>query len=218
MTGKDAFKVWAPAGARWTEWVRPVPFIAISNYLEIGGVYNFEIPFVNYISEPHTDTAVIIDIRSYDSIKEGLALAKLGFRPIPLYNGTNEQEGAMALVDNHAIGSALIWGALELKKIEITPNAPPVFLLDSNRTHRYKMNVSVFDNSWDIYDQDMPSAEYFLSNEMNKMIVRGEKIQKDLMKILYKFQRKGITILFTNGYETPKEVVIKKPSRRRGEL
>ena len=94
--------------------------------------------------------------------------------------------------------------------MEISNDAPPTFLLDSNRMNRFKMNVSVFDNSWDIYAQDLPSAEYFLKNGINKIIVRGEKIQKDLRKILYKFQKKGIKILYTNGYEEPKGVKIKK--------
>ena len=116
----------------------------------------------------------------------------------------------MALVENHTIQSALICGTSELEKLKISDNAPPVFLLDSNRTHRFKMNASIFDNSWDLYDQDMPSAEYFLKNKIDKIIVRGEKIQKDLSKILYKFQKKGIKILFTNGYDIPKKINIKK--------
>lgn len=210
MTGKDIFKIWAPVGSKWIEWVRPVPFVAIDNMPQANSAYNFKVPGILYINELKTDTAIILDIPGYDSIEEGLALAKLGYRPIPLFNGTNGQQGAMALVDNHMIISALVWGALELEKLILPQDAPPVFLLDSNRTHRFKMNVSVFDNSWDLYSQDIPSAEYFLKNGISKIIIRGEKIQRDLVKILYKFRKNGITLLFTNGYEYPKEVVIKK--------
>lgn len=215
MTGKEIFKIWAPAGVRWTDWVRPVPFISIKDTFKTDTTCNFTIPSINYLSKQLTDTAIIVDLPSYDSINEGLALARIGFRPIPLYNGTNEQEGAMALVDNHAVERALIWGASELEKIEIGPDALPAFLLDSNRTHRFKMNVSMFDNSWDLYDQDIPSAEYFLNHGIHKIIVRSEKIQIDLSKILYKFSRKGIKILFTKGYEAPKEVKIKKLDKRK---
>jgi hypothetical protein len=98
--------------------------------------------------------------------------------------------------------------------MNITNDAAPAFLLDSNRTHRFKMNVSVFDNSWDLYDQDIPSAEYFLNNGIYKIIVRGDKVQNDIAKILYKFQKKGIMIFFTKGYDEPTEVSIKKPSRK----
>ena len=214
MTGRDAFKLWAPVGARWVDWVRPALFVAINDRFETNSVHNFTIPNISYISEPRADTAVIIDLPGYDSVTEGLALARLGFRPIPLYNGTTEQDGAMALVDNHPIESALRWGASQLETMEIAINAPPTFLLDSNRMHRFKMNVSIFDNSWDLYDQDIPSVEYFLSNGVDKIVVRAEKVHEDVVKILYKFQKKGITVLFTNGYDYPKEVAIKKPPRK----
>ena len=210
MTGIDIFKIWAPAEARWVDWVRPVPFVGIDNGFEVYEVVDFTIPNISYIKESKKDTAIIVDLPGNESIKEGLATAKLGFRPIPIYNGTDEQKGAMATVHNHSIKIGLIKGARELQKMEISNDAPPTFLLDSNRMNRFKMNVSVFDNSWDIYAQDLPSAEYFLKNGINKIIVRGEKIQKDLRKILYKFQKKGIKILYTNGYEEPKGVKIKK--------
>lgn len=214
MTGRDIFKIWAPVGAKWVDWVRPVPFVAIKESFKFYEISNFTIPNINYINELSKDTAIIVDLPGNESIKEGLGLAKLRFRPIPIYNGTNEQQGAMATVDNHAIEIGLIKGAVELEKIKISNNAPPAFLLDSNRMHRFKMDVSVFDNSWDIYAQDIPSAEYFLKNGINKIIVRGEAIQKDLRKILYGFQKKGIKILLTNGYEEPKEVKVKKPLRK----
>ena len=210
MTGKDIFKIWAPAGIRWSGWVRPVPFVLMDASLKTKPACNLSVSDINYTNELLTDTAIIIDLPGYDSIKDGLALAKMGYRPIPLFNGTKGQEGAMSLVDSRIIEEALIWGAAELKEIPLPPNAPPVFLLDSNRIHRYKMSRSVFDNSWDIYDQDMPSANYFLSCGISKIIVRGEKIHRDLIKILPKFTQKKIKVFFTNGYEAPKEVKINK--------
>ena len=32
MSGKDIFTIYAPNGAKWTDWVRPVPFVAIDTY------------------------------------------------------------------------------------------------------------------------------------------------------------------------------------------
>ena len=211
MTGKEIFKIWTPVGAKWIDWVRPVPFIAIDDRYP---TMNFKIPSIYYINKMQENTAIILDLAGCESIKEGLALVQLGFRPIPLYNGTNGQQGAMALVDSHTIEHALIWGALELEKLKIIKDAPPAFLLDSNRMHRFKMNASIFDNSWDLYAQDIPSAEYFINNGINKIIIRSEVIQKDLVRILYPFQKKGITILHTTGYEEPKVTTIKKPPRK----
>ena len=30
MIGRDIFDIWAPRGAKWTQWVRPVSFVAIN--------------------------------------------------------------------------------------------------------------------------------------------------------------------------------------------
>lgn len=215
MTGKEIYKIWAPSDARWTDWVRPVLFVSIKDSHRSSIAYNFMIPSIHYFSKLPANTAIIVDLPGYHSINEGIALAGMGLRPIPLFNGTNEQTGAMALVDNHVIEDALIWGAAELEQLTILPGALPVFLLDTNRTHRFKMNVSVFDNSWDLYDQDLPSADYFQNHGIHNMIVRSEKIEDDVAKILYKFSGKGIKIFFTNGYEIPKEVKVRKPGKRK---
>lgn len=210
MIGRDIFNIWATRGAKWTQWIRPVPFVAINEDFKSYDICEFTIPNITYINELPMDTAVIVDLSDDEGIKEGIALAKIGFRPIPVYNGTEPQEGVMATVDNNVIEYGLIKGAMELKNLTIANDAPPAFLLDSDRMNRYKMNESIFDNSWDIYPQDLPSAKYFLENGIDKIIVVGEKIQKDLKKILYKFQKEGIKISFVKRYEEPKEMVIRK--------
>lgn len=211
MTGKEVYKIWAPAGRKWIDWVRPVPFVQIDD--EDFKVYksgNFSIPKINYINEFQKDIAIIVDLPEYYSINEGIALSKIGYRPIPVYNGTAETKGARATVDNHAVEAGLIWGAMELEKTELENDAPPVFLVDSNRLNRYKLDISIFDNSWDLYPQDIPSAEYFLKNGIDKIIIRGNSFNIDLKKILYKHQEKGMKIYFTEGYEEPKIVKLKK--------
>ena len=211
MTGKEVYKIWAPTGSKWTDWVRPVPFVQIDD--EDFKVYksrNFSIPKINYINEFQKDTAIIVDLPEYYSINEGIALSKIGYRQIPVYNGTAETKGARATVDNHAVETGLIWGAMELEKTELENDAPPVFLVDSNRLNRYKLDISIFDNSWDLYPQDIPSAEYFLKNGIDKIIIRGNSFNIDLKKILYKHQEKGMKIYFTEGYEEPKIVKLKK--------
>ena len=128
MTGRDIFKIWAPEKAKWTNWVRPVPFVEINENFEGYEVNNFTIPSINYIKKYSPNVAIFIDLPGDNSIKEGIAISKLGFRPIPIYNGTDEQEGAISTVDNKSIKIGLIKGALELKKIEISVNASPAFL------------------------------------------------------------------------------------------
>lgn len=210
MTNKEIYKIWAPDKKRWVNWVRPVPFINIDDSSSRKEFIDYRIPSINYLKEVLNDTALIIDIPGIDSIKEGIALAKLGYRPIPIFNGTDPPIGTISTTNNQIIKPLLIWGAFELKNIKLKNDAPPVFLLDQNRLNRYKINNGIFDNSWDIYDGDLPSPKYLLENGINKIIVRSNFQAKDLRKILYKWQKNNIKIFFTNGYEEPKELKLKK--------
>lgn len=209
MTKKDIYKIWAPNECNWVDWVRPVPFIGVDQHHNYQEFIDYTIPKINYIKGKMNDTMIIIDIKGVDSIKEGIALAKLGYRPIPIFNGTNPLINTKSTTNNLIIEPLLVWGALELKNIKIDNDAPPVFLLDSNRLNRYKLNRGIFDNSWDIYPQDIPSKEYLLKKGIKKIIIRGEKLNNDLCKVLYKYQN-DIKILFTNGFDNLIEIKIPK--------
>lgn len=211
MTVKEIYKIWAPYGKKWVDWVRPVPFVQMNFYLKQYNHSEFAIPTVSYIDENTTNTAILVDLPGMESVKEGLALSGKGFRPIPIFNGTAEQQGSSATSDNQSVGDALALGAPILAGMELKDEACPAFLTDRNRLQRFKMNVSVFDNSWDVYYQDLPSANYLTDNGIKKVIVVGQNIARDLKKILYDYQKKGIEIYLTNRYEMPKKVRILKP-------
>ena len=119
MTGRDIFKIWAPTDSKWTNWVRPVPFVEIDDSFNNYIIGDFTIPNCYFLNKLSTDTAIIVDLPGNESIKKGLAIAKLGFIPIPIYNGTDPQDGARATVDNQAIKTGLIEGATELKNMKI---------------------------------------------------------------------------------------------------
>lgn len=202
---KEIYKIWAPVGCKWVDWVRPVPFIGINSTVNKYSC-NIVLPVVNFVIPENC--GIIVDLPGVQSMAMGIALAKAGIRPIPVYNGTIEQQGARATVDNHSVCEALVWGAGQLKTIELSNNAPPAFLMDSNRMNRYKMEEGIFDNSWDIYPQDLPSADYYISNNINKIILVTDKLSKDINKILYGYQCKGMEILITQGYDEPKKIKI----------
>lgn len=217
MNGREAYEIWAPEGVVWSDWVRPVPFIFMDEGILTS---DLKIPKINYTAEGLLPSrcALILDLPGNDAVEEGLALARIGFRPVPLYNGSPEQHGATALVDNKVIESALYFGADELMKITIPANAPPAFLLDSNRVNTYKPDVSVYDNSWDIYPQDMPSADFFLRHGIKNLLVRSDKIRKDLQAVLHRYQGKNplspvIKIWLSDGFGELKEMKIKKPRK-----
>ncbi len=209
MIGKEIYKIYAPVGAKWTDWVRPVPFVAIDTYNRkpISDWIDRKIIFLNQYKK---DTAIFIDLPGKESIEWGIGLADIGYRPIPIFNGTDDQIGAQAIIDTYLIESCLINGSNKLKHMHIEENANPVFLLDSSRTNRYRAKESIFDNSWDLYKQDIPTAKYFKENGIVKIIVVGQTIQRDLRKIFFEFQDSGIQFYLTDGYSTEKKIILKK--------
>jgi len=216
MIGKEIFKIYAPEGAKWTEWVRPVPFVAINTYNRkpISDWLDRKVIFLNQYEK---DTAIFIDLPGKESIELAISLALMGYRPIPLFNGTDEQEGSQATIDTYLIESCLINGSEKLKNIYLKENANPAFVLDSSRLNRYRAKESIFDNSWDLYKQDIPTAQYFKENGISKIIVVGDNINRDLRKIFFGFQDEGIEIYLTDAYHTAKKVILKKTLKERFE-
>ncbi len=210
---KEIYKIWAPTGKKWVDWVRPVAFVEMEHFAKgygsFGTIDNSG-HRAEYADDAWKDAAIIVDLPGGESVREGIALAKKGYRPIPIFNGTAEQKNSRATTDNESASLALMQYAEELTKIELSQEARPAFLTDRNRLQRYRMDFGIFDNSWDVYHQDLPTAEYFLANNIYKIVIVGQTVARDLAKILYPFQKKGIEIFLTNGYEAPKKVVLRK--------
>ena len=216
MRGKEIYKIYAPNGAKWTDWVRPVPFVAIDTYNR-KPIADWMERKAMFLKNYQQDTAIFVDLPGKESIELSIDLAYKGYRPIPIFNGTDEQPGSQATTDTYLIESCLINGSEKLKNIKLDNNANPAFLLDSYRTNRYRAKESIFDNSWDLYKQDIPSAEYFKQNGITKIIIVGDEIQRDLKKIFLKFQEKGIDIYITDGYTFPQKVKLTKTIKERFE-
>ena len=216
MRGKEIYKIYAPNGAKWTDWVRPVPFVAIDTYNR-KPIADWMERKALFLKNYQQDTAIFVDLPGKESIELSIDLAYKGYRPIPIFNGTDEQPGSQATTNTYLIESCLINGSEKLKNIKLDNNANPAFLLDSYRTNRYRAKESIFDNSWDLYKQDIPSAEYFKQNGITKIIIVGDGIQRDLKKIFLKFQEKGIDIYLTDGYTFPQKVKLTKTIKERFE-
>ena len=214
MDGRELYKIYAPAVAKWIDWVHPVPFVAIDTYNRKPIVDWIDRKAI-FLKEYQQDAAIFIDLPGKESIELGIDLAHNGYRPIPIFNGTDEQQGSQATTDTYLIESCLINGGEKLKNIKLENDANPAFLLDSYRTNRYRAKESIFDNSWDLYKQDIPSAEYFKQNGITRIIVVGSALQPDLKKIFLKFQEKGMEIYITDGYLSPKKIILAKTIKER---
>ena len=214
MLGKEIYKIYAPEQSKWSRWVRPVPFAAIDTYNR-KMVLNWQDRKVLFLNKYEKDVAIFIDLPGKESIELGIGMAKIGYRPIPLFNGTDEPIGASSILDTDLIENSLINGSEKLKHIQLKDDTNPAFLLDSSRTNRYRSKESIFDNSWDLYKQDIPTADFFKKNGINKLIVVGDIIQKDLRKIFFEFQDAGIEIYLTDGYLPAEKIILKKTMKER---
>ena len=212
MTNKEIYKLWAPVGKRWVDWVRPVPFIEINNALKPYQPFNIVLPYFASLEKVDPTSAIIVDLPDYESVEAGIVLAKLGYRPIPIYNGVMEPKGTKCTTDNRSVLPALVWGASILSDIELSDDAPPAFLIDSNRLDRFRENLSVFDNSWDVYPQDLPSENYFLEHGISRIVIitRSNKIPRDLLEIFNDYPKKQVSIFLTDGSDEPKCVKKRK--------
>ncbi len=210
MTDREIYKIWAPYEGKWSGYARPVDFIKMKEYSAEETSFLFYTK-PHYMDSVQKDTAIVVDLPCEYGIEEGIGLASIGYRPVPTYNGTFENENSVPTTNNKALQKPLYWGATILKDMKIPNDAPPAFLVDTNRLNRHKMNISIFDNSYDMYAQDFPTATNLLNNGINKVIVRSSKVNKDMRMILNEYQKSGIQIFITDGFSKPKLIKVSKP-------
>ncbi|MCL2799515.1 MAG: hypothetical protein FWD54_04510 [Endomicrobia bacterium] len=209
LSNVEVYKIWAQDNALWTEWVKPVSFANMRRK-------NFEglsIPKADWVLQSDRSAAIIVDLPGKDGVLEGLALAHIGYRPVPLYNGVRYYNASKMIVPVHEIEDALYNGAVELSGLRISLDAPPAFLLDSNRMSG-RVISGEYDNRWSIFPQDMPSASYLIGKGIRNVIVRTDIMRNDLEHILYKYQSLGITIYMDDGV-IRRAVKVSKPSKFR---
>lgn len=216
MIGKEIYKIYAPSNVKWVEWVRPVPFVAIDIY-DRKPMKNWTNRKAFFLDRYEENVAIFVDLPGGESVELGIDLACIGYRPIPLFNGTDEQPGSRATTNTYLVEESLINSAEKLKKIKLNKNANPAFLLDSTRTNRYRAKESIFDNSWDLYGQDIPSWQFFKQNGITKIIVVGKEIQRDLRKVFFKFKDPEFEFYLTDGFSPLKKVKLKKTVKERFE-
>jgi hypothetical protein len=193
MTNQDAFTIWAPEDALWTEWAKPVAFTTAVT--EPGSETMMSVPTLAIpgLPESWTDAAIVVDLPGEEAVIVGLALAARGFRPVPLFNGTI---GPNAVIDVTQITRALGAAAPLLSQIAIKPDAHPAFLLDSRRAEALGADdPGRYDNRWVVLPQDFPSAVFLGSRGIRDVVImqRGESTPaEDLTHVLYRWQQAGL--------------------------
>src|SRR5688500_13900772 len=127
MSISDLFETWAPADRVWSQWAKPVLFANLSK--ESG-------PMEKVVDWPRLDapndhaTALIIELPREMAVDYGIAAARDGYWPVPLFNCAF---GPSAVLKVHELMERLVLGAPELLSANVPPCAPPAFLVDRKR-------------------------------------------------------------------------------------
>jgi len=208
--GLTTYKVWAPADALWSPWVKPALFIYTRAAVPV------ELKQITWTGPAQNDTLIIVDLPGEYGLLEALSLIPLGYRPIPLYNcvDTIPSSAYMPLISVNGIAEMLFSGAALITEKRFAPDAPPAFVLDSRRMELENTGdrYGKYDNRWCIFPQDMPSADFLRDHNIKKVVVRAESVQNDMSHILERWQNSGLEVYLCTGADTaPQAIMVKKP-------
>lgn len=157
------------------------------------------------------DTAVILDSGGAHSVAMAVKLVEQGYQPVVMFNsvphprGTNRSEQELA---------TLLYFAGQMEKLrqegEITPDAPPVFILNAHRGDTPEEGE--VDNSYTYQKGDFPTAQELDENGIRKVVYLNEgdqnglinetyqspkRLQRDLKPIAEAWEKAGIKIVYT---------------------
>ncbi len=240
MDASQLFDVWAPEDSLWSRWAKPALFAAQAptptatpppppNAMPVMPVHPIEGGGVVVTAPPPPEppqyeqgpvdiwTAFVVDMPEARPVGIGLALARAGYRPVPLFNTAYHPQ---AIVPVEAILNRLREGAAELQGLPIPANAPPAFLLDSNRLASPDLaKPGKFDNRWTVFPQDFPSANFLLAHGIKRVVllqpdIFGGKPRVDLAHVLLRWQQAGVELYVQDpeGSLAPRTMTVEKPS------
>ena len=199
MNREEALEIWAPAGSPWSRWAKAVLF----------GFMPEELPDAPSAVSPlwrapfGQETALLVELAGADGVEFGVAAARSGYRPVPLYNacpypaevvgGTN----VPAVIEVLPIMRALEREADALQGLPLPSSAPPAFLLDAHR-HRLAFPPAAgwFDNRSIIREFDVPTAAFLQRHGIRQVILvqARSELGGDLRAVLLAWQDGGLTI------------------------
>ena len=212
MDSKSLFKTWAPnEGQRFTEFAKPALFVHVDAFTYFHDGRRLEVPSIpmDLVQLHNNQTAIIVDFPSALGVENGIGLAKIGFRPVPLYNGIHETKigGLTEVVENLPIIDALVAGSRILKDLEISADAPPAFLLDYNRDKEVTSIEGMYDNRWSVGLDDMPDAIYMREAGIKRLVIWTEgDVCQDLAPIIDSYRDLGIEVINFGYGKMPDQV------------
>lgn len=217
MNATELFQTWAPEGAPWSPWAKPVLFAAESA-IPAGAKESWQAARARaralWTPTAMSETALVLDLPGPIALALALDCAAHGWRPVPLFNSC---PGPEALVENESIRAGLAEGAWLLRDVDLPAPAAPVFVLDARRTDGQPAPKR-FDNRWVVFPQDFPSAARLLAGGLRRVCLVQEgrrEARRDLAHVLLRWQRAGLEILALDlaAATSPAPLEVPTPSR-----
>jgi len=215
LTRQELYAIWAPPRGRWTPWAKAVVFA--QNWLEDSPPPPAEPPDISWFKDSEL-MAIVIDLPGALGIDMAIALARLGYRPVPLYNAAAD---VMELVDVGSIQRALADRAETLANLKLPLDARPAFLLDANRRGGGIVGEpGQFDNRSMCFPTDFPSAAFLAQQGIVSVLLISQtdrSPQADLSHTLVRWQQAGIKIFSValDDKGPPRLIDVQPPSRFR---
>lgn len=225
MTDDQIFIAWAPTESIWSNWAKPVLFAHLHSILAGDTVMGeADVAWAPPLADR---VAMILDLPGDAGVQVGLALARRGYRPVPLYNAVplpasvspiDPGSGrSVAAVDVVPIIGALRSAAPLLASLPVAPDASPTFILDANRAGGGRiMEPEEFDNRSISFATDFPSANFLLAHHIRRALLVQHSVlrpQQDLAHTLRRWQDSGIAIsrLRLDPLSSPEEFEVPTP-------
>ena len=197
MTSEEIYLRWAPESSPWSAWVIPVPFAQLtllSWTQDAEPQLGFDLgDLAGAVSK---DVAIVVDLPGAQLIPFGLALSQLGYRPVPVIDGSPGP--SQSIVDMTVLLRELKRGAEVLGGMTIPQDAPPAFLLDAMRMKgHYAPTPELFDNRWKTFPQDFPSGQFLQERGISGVLLVQENAgqpQEDLAHVLLRWEEAGLRL------------------------
>jgi hypothetical protein len=241
MKPEEAFACWAPDRSPWSDWAKPVGFLqpvfqpayteppaappalaapwapATRAERRLGDGAGYRAGALVGGERAAELAAVVVELVGPRAVGAGLALARAGYFPVPLFNAV---DGPLAVVDVRGIHAALLGGAVELARaLDAVPDdAPPAFLIDAARQGTRRAAPRELDNRSVVFPQDFPSAVRLRGAGVTRVLwVREPGAEgppaRDLGVVLYGYQEGGLRIeqVAATSDARPRPVTIDRP-------
>lgn len=225
-TQAKMFETWAPQLGTWSAWAKAVLFAHVPGIAPSPAApMEVDAPWA-----PAADgrTAIVLDLPGPRSVWSGVALARRGYRPVPLFNavpGPSRSFGPIGtagreLVDVWSIIDALqqVTPVLDSMSRSLSTDAPPAFLLDAGRRFsRFLAHPGDFDNRSVSLPTDFPSANLLLNRGIDRALLvttNDLRPQEDLAHALLRWQEAGIGIVgiaVDAAMQEPQPIRVQRP-------